>query len=253
MHPGDSRQASRQRRAVSCSCFLNGEAQVGGSQLNTTHRGICQRTIELSVALVLLVPVAAGACKQEHRKLVLTPGSLQATTSPPFVYLGDSLAFHYRDEDLVEAVAQAIKLWSACSEYATGFPRFVDRGPADRILDVELLGSSLDGRCGSFSGRRIILYRFSRRSSGALLPCGSLGQNLAHEIGHSLGLDDRSRRRNGAASIMTILNPANPFSRAVQVEECRAVDLRWQTRAEMESPADSESLVPTGVGGSAEL
>ncbi len=60
-----------------------------------------------------------------------------------------------------------------------------------------------------------------------------MAQNLAHELGHVLGLNDAGDDNRCRYRIMGWVIPRKPF-RAVHPEECRSVGQRWLTPVEYE-------------------
>ncbi|HVS66196.1 MAG TPA: hypothetical protein VMT85_22145, partial [Thermoanaerobaculia bacterium] len=134
-------------------------------------------------------------------------------------------------------IEEAIALWRSCPNYRADFPALV-LGEAAATLFVTLEpGNSGSKRCGSFRGRSITLYRWARTSDRSIRSCGSLALNLAHELGHALGLPDAADAAGCATRIMADLEPGNLFRRAVASEECRLAGERWRTLAELGLPA----------------
>ncbi len=132
----------------------------------------------------------------------------------------------------------AIQAWKQCENYGRDFPEFVADGPGDQTIRVVFKnGSSGDRRCAEFRGREVRIYRFATRASGERVSCGFRHLNLAHELGHVLGLRDIPRGQQ-CKGIMTRLDEQNRFHRQVSPGECRAVGERWLTLAEM--PAHQE-------------
>jgi hypothetical protein len=156
------------------------------------------------------------------------------------------LVFHYPGDESV--VRQAVALWQSCRKIGIGLPAPVAfdgsllvadplawNALGDRRIDVTVADTSEDRRCGSFRGNQIQVFRRARKRAGGVRSCGSLGQNLAHEIGHSFGLDDHPRDLHWQHHIMSRLHPGNLFSRRVDDSECDAVDVLWQTDHEASS------------------
>ena len=163
----------------------------------------------------------------------------------PSTQRGNSLVLVYDDKAAERVVRQAVTLWQACRKTVPGMPKvvaFADSGRGDggrwndlgdRRLNVEVADLSNDRRCGAFRGQGIQVFRRARKKAGGLRSCGSLGQNLAHEIGHAFGLDDHPREVRWQNAIMSRLHPGNLFSRRVEISECRDVDELWQTDDEV--------------------
>jgi len=130
---------------------------------------------------------------------------------------------------------EAVGLWRGCSNYQADFPAFVIGDRADRVIEVTLVrGSSGTTRCGVYSNGRIELYR-SAVLDGHLYVCGPLAPNLAHELGHVLGLHDAQRSPSCRDHIMSNVTPLRLMSRTPQETECRAVGRYWLTLAEITS------------------
>lgn len=216
----------------------------------------------LAVALfVLLFQPAAGsateprACHEPLARPPLAGGSIRLVPGPG---IGAG------------TIEQAIAAWRTCANYGADFPTLIEAGgprEGDRQaraegavdLDVEPTGgaepvtifvelrpgNSGSKRCGFFRGRTITLYRWARTSDRTIRGCGSLALNLAHEIGHALGLADADDSRRCRKALMADLEPGNLFERAVTAEECRLAGERWWTFAELDRPAPARP----GAGG----
>ncbi len=146
---------------------------------------------------------------------------------------------------------QAINYWRQCDSYGRGFPAFVIEGEdgvkPKTSLTITYVGSSHSLRCASIRGQEITLYAYARRQSGQPIACGDLAQNLAHELGHFLGLNHAAKQTPCKLNIMATIKPQNARRRRVVTEECRAVDQRWLTPFEIEPlsrQAQSERELP---------
>ncbi len=127
----------------------------------------------------------------------------------------------------IDVVEGAMDAWGVCTNQAREVPPFVigERGTRELFVrfDPEAIGEG--ERCGSFQGREITLYTRTRNRQGSVVFCGSLTQNLIHELGHALGLADAPPSCSSFA--MAKLGPNNRYHRAVRGPECRALAARW--------------------------
>ncbi len=137
------------------------------------------------------------------------------------MFQGQTIGILFEDDRLARDVRQAVELWSSC-EAPRGMPSFLVGQAGDRNLYVRREMRSLGRRCGVFRGNEIVLYRYSVRSNGSKRSCGDAALNLAHELGHVLGLDDAPRTLACRHHIMAKLSPNNLFRRSVKRAECRA-------------------------------
>lgn len=129
-----------------------------------------------------------------------------------------------------EVVEEAIALWQGCANFGKGFPSVLAGERGIRTVDVQLLPHGNGGyKCGTFRGRQIRLYGFFTDRNGRTRSCGSLAQNLAHELGHVLGLDDAPSGPTCQSTIMAPLSPANERRRQPSAAECSLVGQKWIT------------------------
>lgn len=127
----------------------------------------------------------------------------------------------------------ALAAWHGCPGAGVAFPVLSSVSRAAGAVRVRFVsGGSQGGRCGYFSGAEIVLFASAVDRAGRAVPCGSPAANLAHELGHVLGLADAPRDARCAGFIMSADDPRPGHRRAVQPAECSAVDAHWRTEAE---------------------
>jgi hypothetical protein len=151
----------------------------------------------------------------------------------------DSIGLQW-DPGLGVAVVQgAVARWTECPNYGSDFPHFkVGEDGVQSVMVRYVSGNSHDERCAVFVGRTITLYSQATTKSGRVVSCGSLKGNLAHEMGHVLGLEDVPEGAGCSSWIMASLNRTNTHLRWVHAAECRAVGRKWLTPAERGERAD---------------
>ncbi len=165
-----------------------------------------------------------------------TPAWAQCTTLKSVQStLGESIGIAQDPEIPRRWVERAIALWSSCPNYGRDFPTLLEGRTGTRQIEVRYQRRSGTGRCGSFQGSTITLYKSATSSSGQALPCRVQAQTLAHELGHVLGLQNASEDRTCGSRIMARNNP-DKLWRKVSAEECRLVGRKWHTPAERGVP-----------------
>ena len=213
--------------------------------------------IGLSLLVALLVAAERGqpptpAVGAEGR---CTPQSAGAAA------LGEAVGLA-AEASLVGVVEDALAVWQSCPNYAVDFPRLVALGSMTdsptatslptSVLEVRVVRrNSGSPRCGTFRGRTIVLWLSALTSSGKVRSCGSMALNLAHELGHALGLGDSEDVAACDGTIMADLSSRNLHRRAASVEECRIAGRRWLTNAEWRPQAPRPAAVAPAPSASA--
>ena len=127
----------------------------------------------------------------------------------------------------------ALAAWRTCPASGTGFPEFAAAARERSVVTVRYVaGNSQEGRCGYFAGSEIVLFASARDRLGRAVPCGSLATNLAHELGHVLGLKDAPLDPRCRQYVMSGDDTRPGRERLVQPQECAAADTHWLTPAE---------------------
>jgi len=127
----------------------------------------------------------------------------------------------------------AVASWRGCPSSGTGFPEFTRAARERSVIRVRYVaGSSRETRCGYFSGSEIVLFGSALDRLGRAVPCGPPAANLAHELGHALGLGDAPADPRCRRYIMSGDDFRPGRQRRVQPQECAAADAHWLTPSE---------------------
>jgi hypothetical protein len=180
-------------------------------------------SILFAIAMVCLSPGRSWAEEANQQRC--------ADPKPGPLRLSEGIGILYSTGVPRKLVEDAVALWATCEGYGTDFPRFVIGREGTQSVEVRFVDVSTGPRCGRFAGRTIVLYAFARSQKGRLQSCGSRSADLAHELGHVLGLRD-SPKTECRTHAMAYLDSGNLYQRTVKPEECRAVADRWVTPSE---------------------
>ena len=161
---------------------------------------------------------------------------------------GKSIRLLHSNAAEARLVTKAIKLWQACPGYGRDFPFFVLDDGGFRTVEVVLSTEiGANGTCAHFHRDRIVLYSETVDSTGKRLHCGDLSQNLAHELGHVLGLA-HVERRDCAAQIMGMVDRKSTKPREVSSAECAAAGAAWLTSVEFDRALELGWIRADGFG-----
>jgi hypothetical protein len=174
---------------------------------------------------------------------VAVPAAAQCTSVKPLTTqrggfvggIADTIGLILEDPALGPVAEEAVRSWSRCRNYGTGFPAFRVGERGTRTIKVRYVRGSdgMSRTCGVFRGGTITLYATTVGPRGRRLPCGALEDNLAHELGHVLGLKDCPDLRSCDFHVMAYIDLGiNRKGRVVQPEECQLVGQRWLTSVE---------------------
>lgn len=141
----------------------------------------------------------------------------------------------------------AISYWSDCGS-GSDMPNMQVGGSGGVPVSVTLVaGSSPTGRCGraevhiGASSRTVVavdITVYTRQNNGA--SCQPISDEIAHELGHALGLDDA----DSAACRQHIMGFRDPgTTRSVGGEDCDQVDQNWQLPGEPTGEEDPGVII----------
>ncbi|MEO8504397.1 MAG: hypothetical protein ABI609_10915 [Acidobacteriota bacterium] len=169
--------------------------------------------------------------------------SLLALTTPmraqtcaaaqPGVQLGETIGLVADGSLPPGTIEQALTRWSSCGAMGSAFPVFSTTSPGQSTVTVRYIAaSSQDGRCGFFAGHQVVLFAAAVDRRGRTVRCAPPAVNLAHELGHVLGLVDAPNAPRCRGFIMAGDDPRPGAQRDVRPEECQAANDHWRTPAE---------------------
>ena len=177
--------------------------------------------------------------------LLMGPGAdelaaMCTVSKTPRVYQGEPIRLVYDRRLPPAVVAEGIEMWKGCPGYSTSFPALQTGEPGFRTVEARLLLMGKNDICGTLSGSHITLYRWTRTADRRFVNCGSLAENLAHEIGHVLGLRDASDDSLCDYYVMSRISRKNLGRRTVHGDECQAVSQLWMLQEESPVSASRE-------------
>jgi hypothetical protein len=139
-------------------------------------------------------------------------------------------------------VDAAIAFWARCPAYGLDFPHFVRGNRGDKygsspVVEIVLGGRNDDSdACAVFQGNLIVLYTEARTELGTPMVCRQQVGNLAHELGHVLGLGHTASGLRDP--VMGSVPRFGRLARSVSTHDCSAVGLGWLTTAERDRRRD---------------
>lgn len=197
-------------------------------------------------ALALLVSVVSWLvpphCVAEARPKRAPPPAWAAADDPPARCsrlkpgsrsLGDVIRLVPEAGVEPAELAWALAAWQSCPAYGVGFPRFELGAGEGRVVRLVRSADQRDGACAAFQGDRITLRRSATLPTWGKVRCSSVARNLAHELGHVLGLADAPESAGCETAIMARMPFRAADRRLLSAEECALADARWVTSREM--------------------
>ena len=152
-------------------------------------------------------------------------------------YFADTILLTHAEDVPAALVDTAISFWALCPGYGHDFPRFIrgNRGEtygSSRVVEIVLGGRNDESdACAFFQGSQIVLYSEARTELGTPMVCRERVANLAHELGHVLGLAHTARGLRDP--IMGSVPRAGRLARSVSAHDCSAVGFGWVTTVEL--------------------
>lgn len=144
-----------------------------------------------------------------------------------------SLGFSVPERLPAGALEGALAIWERCREMGFDIPELGPAAPGRQNLVVHYERNSESfGRCGMIQGSVITIYRFAWDEHGTALDCGPPAVNLAHEIGHFLGLRDAYPTWECWPNLMAGVSTRRGGHRTVNREICAAVSGLWKEALE---------------------
>lgn len=146
---------------------------------------------------------------------------------------------------------RAIAYWSGCSTYGTGVPTMSVGGTGGTPVSVTFAGGqsmTQNGRCGvtevtpnpnGVGVASVSITLYATQANGD--PCNPYYDELAHELGHALGLADAQPGATCEGHIMGTRQRS--ATRTVDGNDCTRADASW--RVPGERPAGSGDGGPT--------